>query len=173
VTTFAVVGRTLPALRHPVGQACRNGRGSTPSQASQLAYDAYVRPLAEIFWQTNAKIVSDPACFEHEKALYEEAIAEKRLPYGYYERWFYFMNPAFCEAVRDLDPQEDLFHVFVDNGFDGGVSGNVTKTVVGFWLRRAMDGTLEQFREGLTRLVSVYQPSLLGSDEPDRIEARH
>jgi hypothetical protein len=68
------------------------------------------------------------------------------------------MNPAFCDKPK----KSEAF--MMKTGFDGGFNGNVTKTVVGFWLRRSLDGTMETFAEGLKKLIASYQPELL--DEP-------
>lgn len=130
-------------------------RGSAAQQATQAAYDANLRPLAEVFWRTLAKIEADGACFEREKKAYAGLLAKKKLPPSYYERWFFFMNPYFCS--RPAGGNDSFYY---DNGFDAGVSGNVTKTVVGFWIRRALDGTMQGFAEGLRKLVASYQPEL-------------
>jgi len=137
-------------------------QGRKPDPATQVVYDASIRPLAEVFWKTYAKITRDKACFDRERTLYEDAIKNKKLPAHYYERWFYFMNPFYCErAAKGLSAAKDNF--YYDNAFDGGVNGNVTKSVVGFWLRRTIDGTRETFAKGLTRLVAVYEPALFAS----------
>ena len=47
-----------------------------------------------------------------------------------------------------------------DDGFDGGVSGNVAKTAVGFWLRRELDGTADLWAANLHRLMSAYGDGL-------------
>jgi len=115
-----------------------------------------MKPLPEIFWKTYMKAQADQACFKREKAAYGDLIAKKKLPKDYYERWFFFMNPYFC----DKGPAK-TFNFYSDNGFDAGVDGNVTKTVVGFWLRRALDGTGDGFAAGLKKLIASYQPELL------------
>jgi hypothetical protein len=141
-------------------------RDSALQSATQREYDMIARPLAEIFWKTHLKIERDRACFARERSLYEGGIARKTLAPNYYERWFFFMNPFFCDrAARGI--ADDSF--YFDNAFDAGVDGNVTKTVVGFWLRRAIDGTIATFAEGLTNLVTSYEPELLqvGTRAPD------
>lgn len=131
-----------------------------PTQATplmQALYDRKVKVLAEVFWKTLVKARAERACFEEEKAAYADLVANKALPRGYHERWFYFMNPQFCShpPTAPYDPY------LADHGFDAGVSGNVTKTVTGFWIRRALDGTMDTFAENLEKLVSVYDPALL------------
>jgi hypothetical protein len=143
-------------------------RGSALQIATQREYDIAARPLVDVFWKTHLKIGRDAACFAREKALYEVAIAKKTLPPDYFERWFFFMNPFFCDRAARGN-KDDQF--YFDNAFDGGVDGNVTKTVVGFWLRRAIDGTIGTFAEGLKNVVAAYEPELLalGSRAPDTL----
>ena len=68
------------------------------------------------------------------------------------------MNPYFC----DKGPQK-TFNFYTDNAFDAGVDGNVTKTVIGFWLRRSLDGTMDAFAEGLKKLLASYEPELMAA----------
>lgn len=126
--------------------------------ATQAAYDRYAKPLARIFWKVLDKTRSDKACFEKEKTAYAELIAKKKLPAGYYERWFYFMNPLFCSH-----PPKGHDSYLMDHGMDGGVDGNVTKTVLGFWIRRSLDGTMDDFARGLQKAVATYDPTLLAA----------
>ena len=149
-------GRYNPAfVRWLVDKAAPSERGSAAQKAAQSYYDAHMRPLAEIFWKTYGKAQTDKACFAREKAAYADLIAKKKLPKDYYERWFFFMNPYFC----DVAPKPANF--YYDNGFDAGVEGNVTKTAIGFWLRRSMDGTMETFAEGLKKLLAAFEPELM------------
>jgi hypothetical protein len=153
-------------VRWLVDELAPSPRGSALQIATQREFDMAARPLVEVFWKTHLKIERDRACFANEKALYEAAMKARRLPADYYERWFFFMNPYFCDrAARGL--KDDQF--YFDNAFDGGVDGNVTKTVVGFWLRRAIDGTIGTFAEGLKNVVTSYGPEILalGSRAPD------
>ena len=151
-------------MRWLVDSAGPGARDSAGRRATQEAYDASLRPLAAIFWKVHAKLEREPDCFKRERDLYAAAITGRRLPERYYERWFFFMNPEFCpRAARGLvsDPMRDRY--FYDHGFDGGVDGNVVKTVVGFWLRRSIDGTRDTFAEGLKRLITAYDPAQLAS----------
>lgn len=149
-------GQYNPAFVHwLVDKASPPERGSAAQKATQPYYDSHMKPLAEIFWKTHAKAHADQACFKREKAAYADLIAKKKLPKDYYERWFFFMNPYFC------DNAPKVANFYYDNGFDAGVEGNVTKTVIGFWLRRAMDGTMDTFAEGLKKLLAAYEPELM------------
>jgi hypothetical protein len=142
-----------------VTHAVPSERGTIAQKATQASYDAHVKPLATIFWKTLSKARQDTACFAREQTAYGDLIARKQLPKDYYERWFWFMNPLFCQ--RGLKGANDQF--YYDNGFDAGVDGNVTKTAIGFWLRRSMDGTMDRFAKGLENLVKAYQPELIGA----------
>lgn len=122
--------------------------------ATQAHYDAYVGPLARIFYATHQKLVNNPACFAAERDEYAAAIARGDTQ-DYVEPWFFFMNPTYCAHRRG--EYED----YERTGFDGGYDGNVVKTCVGFWLRRAMDGTEAEFFEALTTLLRTYEPSVL------------
>ncbi|MEA2749752.1 MAG: hypothetical protein QOI41_3895 [Myxococcales bacterium] len=152
-------GRYNPAfVRFLIDKAGPSERGSAAQKATQPSYEAHLKPLAEIFWKTYAKSQADKECFAREKAAYGDLITRKKLPKDYYERWFYFMNPYFC----DRGPQKP-FNFYSDNAFDAGVDGNVTKTVIGFWLRRSLDGTMDAFAEGLKKLLASYEPELLAA----------
>jgi hypothetical protein len=142
-------------VRWVIEKAGPSERGSAAQKATQPSYDAHLKPLAEIFWKTYAKAQADEPCFTREKAAYGDLIAKKKLPKDYYERWFFFMNPYFCDKGTKAQ------NFFYDNGFDAGVDGNVTKSVIGFWLRRAMDGTKDSFVEGLKKLLAAYEPELM------------
>ena len=140
---------------------------------TQAIYDKYVQKLARIHYVTYAKLEKDKSCAQKELRLYKKAIpslssdgaqeagqhtmntAIGEFKVGYYERWFYFMNPAFCRTPNE----DDLF----SNGFDGGHNGNVVKSAVGFWLRREMDGTKPIFAKGLKKLLRQYDQKWLGS----------
>ncbi len=153
-------GRYDPAfVRWLVDHAGPSPKDSAARRGTQAAYDAHMKPLATIFWKTWQKAQANAACFAREKNAYADLVAKKRLPKQYYERWFWFMNPFFCDhGVRGGN---DMF--YFDNGGDAGVDGNVTKTVIGFWIRRTLDGTAPTFAEGLGRLIASYDPDLHAS----------
>jgi hypothetical protein len=151
-------GHYNPAfVRFLIDKAGPSEHGSAAQKATQASYDAHLLPLAETFWKSYAKSQADKECFARERAAYGDLIAKKKLPKDYYERWFYFMNPYFCDR-----PQHNS-NFFTDNAFDAGVDGNVTKTVVGFWLRRSLDGTMDAFAEGLKKMLAAYEPELIAA----------
>jgi hypothetical protein len=135
-------------------------RGTPQQLATQKAYDLAFRPLVDVFWKTLAKLRREQACFAREKSSYETAIHKQTLPPGYYERWFFFMNPFFCDRASSSTSTDSFYF---DNGYDGGVDGNVTKSVVGFWMRRAIDGTMPGFADALKKVVLSYEPELVSA----------
>jgi hypothetical protein len=152
-------GHYNPAfVRFLIDKAGPSEHGSAAQKATQSSYDAHLKPLAQIFWKTYAKSQADKECFAREKAAYGDLIARKKLPKDYYERWFYFMNPYFCDRGATHN-----FNFYSDNAFDAGVDGNVTKTVIGFWLRRSLDGSMDAFAEGLKKMLATYEPELIAT----------
>ena len=66
------------------------------------------------------------------------------------------------EKIIPIAAECDRKHTFPNDVFDGteidgGYDGNVTKTAVGFWLRRSLDGTEPAFFEALVRLMNTYE----------------
>ena len=129
-------------------------RNSALRAATQDHYDQYVRPLARIFFATYQKIQREPACFRREKQRYLAALTRGKVPDMFVERYFFFMNEKFCNRPNDKN-------YFYRHGFDAGYDGNVTKTCVGFWIRRGIDGTMDEFYRGLEKLLAAYDPELL------------
>jgi len=121
--------------------------------ATQGHYDTYVRPLTRIFYGTHQKLEQHPDCFERERKKYLAAL-KRGVPRDYLEKYFYFMNPKFCSNP------EGGYKAFSRDGFDAGWDGNVTKTCVGFWIRRSVDHTDQEFFRGLQKLVHSYDPGL-------------
>ena len=135
-------------------------RDSAFRAATQPMYDSYVAPLARLFYHTHRKIEREPVCFDKEVKRYQRALKKKKGPRDFVERYFFFMNSDFCRRPDDEE-------YFFKHGFDGGFDGNVTKTCVGFWIRRHLDGTREQFYAGLRQLLLAYEPTLLENDADD------
>ena len=133
-------------------------RDSALRETTQAHFDQYVRPLARIFLATYRKLQREPDCFRRERERYVNAMQRGQLSYEFRERYFFFMNDEFCARPDDED-------YFFKHGFDGGYSGNVTKTCVGFWIRRSLDGTDEEFYRGLTRLLTTYDPESLAHED--------
>ncbi len=132
-------------------------RDSALRQATQAHFDQYVRPLARIFHATYQKIQREPACFRRERERYVAEMKRGQVTYELLERYFFFMNDEFCARPDDTNH-------FFEHGFDGGYNGNVTKTCVGFWIRRNLDGTDQEFYRALTRLLRTYDPAALASE---------
>ena len=129
-------------------------------KATQKHYDQYVKPLATIFYVTFQKAQKEPKCFRREVERYRSLIQQKKLPEMYYERFFFWMNPDFCTHA------DQGFDYFYKHGFDGGHNGNVVKTCIAFWMRRTIDGTADEFYQGLHKLLKTYDPGLIKADAP-------
>lgn len=139
-------------------------------RSTQLVYDKYVQKLARIHYVTYAKLDKNKACAQKELSLYKKEISAAvkskntmetaigSFEVEYYERWYYFMNKEFCQNSSE--------EYLSNNGFDdGGYNGNVVKSVVGFWLRREMDGTKLNFVTGLKKLLGQYDAKWLSSQQ--------
>lgn len=136
-----VADHAVPAAEDPTFRA-----------ATQAHYDTYVRPLARILHATHEKLANNPGCAEAELGDYAQAIGNGYTT-DYVEPWYYFMNPLYCANRRaDYD-----FYTNTQGEPDGGYDGNVTKTAVGFWLRRSLDGTDDLFFQALVRLMDAYE----------------
>ena len=124
-------------------------------KATQAHYNKYVKPLATLFYATRQKAQQQPECFRREVERYRSLMEKKKLPEMYYERFFFWMNPDFCTHT------DAGFDYFYKHGFDGGYDGNVVKTCIAFWMRRTIDGTADEFSQGLLKLLKAYDPGLL------------
>jgi len=155
-------GHYNPAfVRWLADEVAPRGRDSASVQATQPMYDSMMKPLATIFHHVSRKIRAEPRCFERERDGYSRLLAQKKLPAGYYERWFFFMNPEWCpRAAKNLNGNDQYYY---NHGMDGGVDGNVTKTVLAFFIRRSLDGTLPEFERALDKLIAAYEPDLLAA----------
>jgi len=129
--------------------------GPRLQEKTQPIYERYVRPLARIFYATYRKLHSGAPYLAREKTRYLGLVRSRSLPVDYYEKYFFFMNPLYFKIPHGG------FNDFHNRGFDGGVNGNVVKTCVSFWIRRAIDGTDEDFARGLERLLAAYDARFL------------
>lgn len=137
-------------------------------QDTQGVYNSHVQPLARTYFLVLQKLNTD-TCTQTELIKYKEVIetpgsndVEIQYAFGsyqgsYYERWYYFMNPNFCRNSNATYLSE--------NGDDGGINGNVVKTVVGFWLRRTLDGSKDEFSKALTSLLERYDAEWLNAQK--------
>ena len=132
-------------------------RATNTVAATQSMYDAMMKPLATIFYLTSHKVRTEPACFARERDTYRKLLAAHNLPMGYFERWFFFMNPEFCGRTARGQTNTDYYY---QHGMDGGVDGNVVDSVLAFLIRRSIDGTLPDFERALDKVIAAYQPDL-------------
>lgn len=140
---------TLPALHNEAFQ-----------ESTQPAYNQFVAPLARTYWATYIKLNENQDLWDSETSKLKERLeSQDGVSSQFYERYFFFMNPKFSE---NPDAGFELF----DDGFDGHVyNGNVVKSAVGFWLRRRIDGTADDFKDGLRKLLELYDEDFL-NDPP-------
>lgn len=124
--------------------------------ATQGTYDAHLRKLARIFYVTYRKLKANQSFMEREKTNYLGMIRLRTLDHYHYEKYFYFMNPDYPGGGHGES-------YLMDHGFDGGWDGNVVKTCVAFWIRRSIDGTAEDFFNGLEKLLRTYDGTFLAS----------
>jgi hypothetical protein len=130
-------------------------RGSALQLATQATYDARYKLLGRIAGKTLAKITAEPKCFEKEKARYANYMHAGTATEVFMDQWFYVMNPSFCTFVGTAQQREAQLQ---RDGFDGGVDGNVVKTVFAFWMRRSMDGSFDSFASVVRGMLAAYDP---------------
>jgi hypothetical protein len=104
---------------------------------AQPIYDAQLKPLARTHYLVYRKLQKERAFLETEKARLKKEMASKAGATDTYERFYDW----------------------------GGGDGNVSKTVVAWWIRRSIDGTDKEFYAVLEQLLKVHDPAILKSDE--------
>ena len=125
-------------------------------RATQSIYRSYVQSLARTMYVTYRKFQESPDLLAKEKEKLQTLLgSENGVPGGYYEKYYYFMNPAFA------DHSDGEFDYFYEHGMDAGFNGNVVKTAAFFWIRRSIDGTDAIFYAGLRKLLATYDREYL------------
>ncbi|GAK49839.1 hypothetical protein U14_01063 [Candidatus Moduliflexus flocculans] len=126
--------------------------GATDSafrEATQGVYDEYFRKLARnayfVYRKALAELKSDPNAMEARKQAYLDAIKTGKL----YE--YCYESCAIAEAADLNAPEED---------FDGGVACSVSC----FLVRRAIDGTFDEFYGVLLKLLKAYDSEFLSQN---------
>jgi hypothetical protein len=123
----------------------------------QAHYIAIVRPLARTHYQVWQKLhaPANARCVAAELDAYKRVMAGgKTDSWGeHYERWYDFMEPSFCASGAPAGASRGA----------AGLNGNVVITVVGFWLRRRLDGTAAAWHDALVRLLEAYDGPWLAS----------
>ncbi|MBX7057057.1 MAG: hypothetical protein K1X75_03250 [Leptospirales bacterium] len=146
-------------VRFLLAHALPAGEDPAFRNATQPIWDSQVRSLALKMLVSYRKLRRNPQLLEQESARFLALLQNGQLPEGYYQRYFWFMNPEFQQRI---DQGDDYFY---DHGFDGGWDGNVIKTCTAFWIRRHIDGTDHLFYQGLRRSFEIYEPQMLESDD--------
>lgn len=134
-------------------------------QATHNTYRNGLQPLARTYWATYQKLKANPDYWKAQQAEINEHLEDAGMPDYYYEKYFVFMNPEF------IDNRDAPIDYFYERGFDGNYDGNIVKSAVGFWIRRGIDGTAEDFAQGLRQLLEVYDPTFLADHTPFTAQA--
>jgi len=110
---------------------------------TQTFYEQYVQPLARTYYKSYQALQALPENFAAETRQYADLVEQRTLPVYYYDKFYDFAD------LHEL-----------------GYEGNVVKGAVAFWIRRNIDGTIEQFVEGLEKLLGVYDDEFLTLTKP-------
>lgn len=110
---------------------------------TQPFYDKYVQRLARTYYETYQGLQNDTNYFTQKTQQYAEAVKEARLPHDYYEQFYDFADLA-----------------------QFGHDGHVVRGAVGFWIRRNVDNTINQFVAGLEKLLSTYDAAFIKRLKP-------
>lgn len=129
----------------------------TPTQAKlfQSNYDLYLREWIRVLYASRFKLGSFPEFYANEVERYKTLISEKRLEPFYLEKYRNFLNPIF------LDQEERKAIPFRTFQGDAEFSGEKTKTAVGFWIRRGVDGTEKDFYVLVKTILERYDREFL------------
>ena len=119
--------------------------------STQPLYDRYLSDLARVAYQIHVKIESDPACFAREVARVRTGLAQRTLAYGDYSRYYYFLDPLFCTSPTPMDSQ-----IYGAVGRQMQSDGPLRSNMTSFWIRRTIDGTADEFYQGLMKLLRTY-----------------
>lgn len=103
-------------------------------EATQSTYDTVLQSRARIAWMVHEKLVSDSKLRETEIAAYKANMKSPTPDPYFVERWY--------DTVETPD-------------------GNVAKTIVGWWLRRWMDGTEDEWTPVLRKTLELYDGAWL------------
>ncbi len=120
---------------------------------TQPIYDEHIRRLARIYWLTYEDMAADgfprstPAGILSDYARFLEG---GPIPNGVEGYEGGFSVYAFTDLSEGLLPRLDVGMI---NEWEAKYEAN---TAYGFWLRRRADGTQEQWRDGLERMLETY-----------------
>jgi len=120
---------------------------------TQSVYDEYIKETARSFFIVYQKMDSNPRFFKKEAERYKRLTDDDRMDPFYLNRFILFMYPAFTD---NEDPYEASKFAFRKG--DEEIDAQIVKEIVGFWLRRKVDGTEREFHLGLTDLIKIYDP---------------
>lgn len=114
-------------------------------------YESLIQSTARDFFIVYQKLDSNPRFFRKEADRYLLLVAENRLDPYYLDRFILFLYPAFTD---NEDPEESSRFVYRKG--DETIDAQIVKELVGFWIRRKVDGTDTDFILGLVDLLKLY-----------------
>ncbi|WP_411824203.1 hypothetical protein [Leptospira sp. 'Mane'] len=120
-------------------------------KATQKIYNEYIRKMARAFFVIHRKLESNREYYEKETDRYIDLVTEKRLDPYYLDKYDLFLVPDFTDAEEEADGSK-----FISWEGDDIYPAVLVREVVGFWIRRRIDGTETQFYLGLTDLLKLY-----------------
>lgn len=142
--------RTLSSWTLPAAQ------DSVLRRATHFAYTVGPQHLARTMWATHQKLKANPAYWQAQQDELQSLMANGYIPWDYYEKFSFLMNPLF---MANHDAGDEFFY---QNGYGGGYYDDYqVKIATGFWIRRGIDGTAEDFAAGLYELLDTYDWNFL------------
>lgn len=108
---------------------------------TQPTWDRILQSRARIAWAAHRKLATDSKAREAEIAGYKANMKSAQPDPYYIERWYDFVETP---------------------------DGNVAKSLVGWWLRRWMDGTEDEWAAVLRQTMELYDAAWIAEHEPSR-----
>lgn len=120
---------------------------------TQPIYDAYLKNLARGFYISYVKLKRHPDCLKEFQRQYEESLQKGTLTSNYSDHsgFYDFLSDKYCD--------EDF------RRFSGSLDENVYISIVPFWIRRSIDGTFDDFADGLKKLLVTFDKQFIDEVE--------
>jgi energy-coupling factor transporter ATP-binding protein EcfA2 len=144
---------------------------------TQLVYDTRIGPTARALYQTHQVLFADPQRYDVFLKRYESVGKDYRekLRLRKVNEMRFETKPVPLETVKaryqkgiedkkkdvSFDLQEDLRWLADYFGTSEGTDWYLTYSAGGFWVRRSLDGTEGQIFRMLTKLLQMFEPSVL------------
>ncbi len=112
---------------------------------SQELYNINLKNTARVFYVTHEVLTANPTVFQQEKTFYLQLIMNRTLPDSYIEQRFGNLS----NYLQDLGYKAQDTYPYTTN------------SAFGFWMRRSIDGTEEEFFRLLEELMNTYDAQFL------------